>query len=83
MAAYRERINYVRPKESSTQHEYAAKDAVRQQEEDRVQQNKARKAGELATETVAEIDEILDEIDSVLEENAREFVEAFQQKGGE
>jgi len=29
------------------------------------------------------IDEILDEIDSVLEENAEEFVNSYIQKGGE
>ena len=29
------------------------------------------------------LDEILDEIDSVLEENAEEFVKAYVQKGGE
>lgn len=31
----------------------------------------------------ADIDGILDEIDSVLEENAQEFVDSFIQKGGE
>lgn len=30
-----------------------------------------------------EMDEILDEIDAVLEENAQEFVEGYIQKGGE
>jgi ubiquitin-like protein Pup len=30
-----------------------------------------------------EMDEILDEIDSVLEENAEEFVNSYVQKGGE
>ena len=29
------------------------------------------------------MDEILDEIDSVLEENAEEFVKTYVQKGGE
>jgi prokaryotic ubiquitin-like protein Pup len=33
--------------------------------------------------TVAEIDELLDEIDSVLEENAAEFVRGYVQKGGQ
>lgn len=32
---------------------------------------------------VAEIDNLLDEIDSVLEENAEEFVRSYVQKGGE
>jgi ubiquitin-like protein Pup len=31
----------------------------------------------------AEIDSILDEIDSVLEKNAQEFVDSYVQKGGE
>ncbi len=31
----------------------------------------------------AEIDDILDEIDEVLEENAEEFVRGYVQKGGE
>lgn len=31
----------------------------------------------------SDLDEILDEIDSVLEENAEEFVKAYVQKGGE
>ncbi len=30
-----------------------------------------------------EMDELLDEIDSVLEENAEEFVKSYVQKGGE
>ncbi len=32
---------------------------------------------------VEEIDDLLDEIDSVLEENAEEFVKNYVQKGGE
>ena len=31
----------------------------------------------------AELDELLDEIDGVLEENAEEFVKSYVQKGGE
>jgi prokaryotic ubiquitin-like protein Pup len=34
-------------------------------------------------EAVEEIDDLLDEIDSVLEENAEEFVRNYVQKGGE
>lgn len=33
--------------------------------------------------SVAEIDDLLDEIDSVLESNAEEFVRGFVQKGGQ
>lgn len=35
------------------------------------------------TAGVAQIDALLDEIDSVLEENAEEFVKNYVQKGGE
>ena len=40
---------------------------------------------EIAEESVnvEEIDDLLDEIDSVLEENAEEFVKNYVQKGGE
>ena len=34
-------------------------------------------------ELKAEMDDILDEIDSVLEENAEEFVKSYVQRGGE
>lgn len=33
--------------------------------------------------TTEDVDELLDEIDSVLETNAEEFVRSFVQKGGE
>ena len=36
-----------------------------------------------ATELERELDELLDEVDAVLEENAEEFVKAYIQKGGE
>jgi ubiquitin-like protein Pup len=36
-----------------------------------------------AAELKDEMDDILDEIDSVLEENAEEFVKSYVQKGGE
>ncbi len=35
------------------------------------------------TEDSAEVDELLDEIDEVLEQNAEEFVRSYIQKGGE
>ena len=34
-------------------------------------------------ESVEELDDLLDEIDSVLEENSEEFVRNYVQKGGE
>ncbi len=39
--------------------------------------------GEQGEEIVEKIDDLLDEIDSVLEENAEEFVKNYVQKGGE
>lgn len=36
-----------------------------------------------AQEAVDDTDDLLDEIDSVLEENAQEFVEQYVQKGGQ
>lgn len=40
-------------------------------------------AAERTTALDADIDSVLDEIDSVLESNAEEFVRGFVQKGGE
>jgi ubiquitin-like protein Pup len=40
-------------------------------------------AGERGQELKEDIDDLLDEIDSVLEENAEEFVRNYVQKGGE
>ena len=36
-----------------------------------------------ASDLERELDELLDEVDAVLEENAEEFVKAYIQKGGE
>jgi ubiquitin-like protein Pup len=36
-----------------------------------------------ASETAEKLDDLLDEIDAVLEENAEEFVKNYVQKGGE
>ncbi|WP_419553262.1 ubiquitin-like protein Pup [Candidatus Poriferisodalis sp.] len=40
-------------------------------------------SAEGATELKAELDDLLDEIDDVLETNAEEFVKNYVQKGGE
>jgi len=40
-------------------------------------------APERASEIKAELDELLDEIDEVLEANAEEFVKSYVQKGGQ
>ena len=45
-----------------------------------VEQAEAASKGEKLKE---EMDDILDEIDSVLEENAEEFIKSYVQKGGE
>ncbi len=39
--------------------------------------------GSAPAELDADVDSILDEIDSVLEENAEDFVKSFVQKGGQ
>lgn len=41
------------------------------------------RTGAKAEELKGEMDEMLDEIDSVLEENAEEFIKSYVQKGGE
>jgi ubiquitin-like protein Pup len=43
----------------------------------------ATEAEATKTKETAEIDELLDEIDEVLEANAEEFVRSYIQKGGE
>ena len=40
-------------------------------------------ASEATEADLSEVDDLLDEIDSVLEENAEEFVKNYVQKGGE
>ena len=40
-------------------------------------------SGESGTKIKAELDELLDEIDDVLETNAEDFVKSFIQKGGQ
>ncbi|HSX48375.1 MAG TPA: ubiquitin-like protein Pup [Candidatus Nanoarchaeia archaeon] len=39
--------------------------------------------GSTATKVKEDLDDLLDEIDEVLEENAEEFVRAYVQKGGQ
>lgn len=43
----------------------------------------AAPGGAAVSESVADIDSVLDEIDGVLEANAEEFVKGFVQKGGQ
>ena len=42
-----------------------------------------RTPSKVAENAAAEMDDLLDEIDAVLEENAQAFTEGFIQKGGE
>lgn len=49
--------------------------------EEEVEEVPAR--NERGEELKAELDDLLDEIDEVLEENAEEFVRSYVQKGGE
>ncbi len=55
--------------------------ARRENEEEVVEDAPA--ASERGTELKADIDDILDEIDEVLETNAEEFVKNYVQKGGQ
>ena len=41
------------------------------------------RGGRAAAEITEDVDDLLDEIDSVLEENAEEFVRGYVQKGGQ
>lgn len=60
--------------------EQKQKPVPRQRETEEVAAGAPSKQGEKIRE---ELDELLDEIDSVLEENAEEFVRNYVQKGGE
>jgi prokaryotic ubiquitin-like protein Pup len=51
-------------------------------EESAAEAGQAQKTSK-AAELKEEMDDLLDEIDSVLEENAEEFVKSYVQKGGE
>ena len=58
-------------------------EATKMSEEDAVRQAKNVGKTALSDEYNKELDDLLDEIDSVLEENAEEFVRNYTQKGGE
>ena len=60
--------------------EQKKKPAPKEREEEVVEEAAARTSGRGAQE---ELDDLLDEIDSVLEANAEEFVRSYVQKGGE
>lgn len=50
---------------------------------DEVVETEAPAVSETGEKLKAELDDLLDEIDEVLEENAEEFVKNYVQKGGE
>ena len=62
-------------------------------ERERIQKQRSERAAETSSEVTvdatkgdqlkADLDDLLDEIDEVLEENAEEFVRNYVQKGGE
>jgi ubiquitin-like protein Pup len=54
---------------------------ARKQEE--VEEETAPAASKQGEKLKAELDDLLDEIDEVLEDNAEEFVRSYIQKGGE
>ncbi len=56
---------------------------ARRSSEEAVVEADAIEVDDAARETVEITDELLDEIDSVLEENAEEMVNKYVQKGGE
>jgi prokaryotic ubiquitin-like protein Pup len=54
-----------------------------QRREDAGQETEQSEAGAKGQGLKDEMDEIIDEIDSVLEQNAEEFVKSYVQKGGQ
>lgn len=54
-----------------------------QRTEDEVVESTAPASSEKSDKLKAELDDLLDEIDEVLEDNAEEFVRNYVQKGGQ
>ena len=63
-----------------TEQERKQRKVDRSEEDSEVAATEDSRVGEALT---GKIDDLLDEIDSVLEENAEEFVKNYVQKGGE
>ena len=58
--------------------------SARRPEREEIEDEAPRAQSEGAASTLdSDVDAILDEIDSVLEENAEDFVKSFVQKGGQ
>ncbi|MEM9134365.1 MAG: ubiquitin-like protein Pup [Actinomycetota bacterium] len=62
--------------------EQVRKDAPRRQEQEEVAEE-APASSEQGEALKAELDDLLDEIDEVLETNAEDFVKSYIQKGGQ
>ena len=63
--------------------ELKRKPATAPREDQTVEETDAPAASPQGEKLKAELDDLLDEIDEVLEENAEEFVRNYVQKGGE
>jgi ubiquitin-like protein Pup len=55
----------------------------RQNEDEQVDESVPAEAAETGDRLKAELDDLLDEIDDVLETNAEDFVKSYVQKGGQ
>ena len=51
--------------------------------QDQAQEQELKLASHSAVQDVSEVDDLLDEIDGLLAENAEDFVTGFVQKGGQ
>ena len=63
--------------------EYSKRDTSGEETESSHNENASTDQTETNSELANELDNLLDEIDSVLETNAEEFVKSYVQKGGQ
>ena len=63
--------------------EYSKRDTSGEETESLDNENTSTNQTETNSELANELDNLLDEIDSVLETNAEEFVKSYVQKGGQ
>ena len=63
--------------------EYSKRDTSGEETESLHNENTSTNQTETNSELANELDNLLDEIDSVLETNAEEFVKSYVQKGGQ
>ena len=76
-----EQVRVHRSTEDSSDYQTTGRQADELAADDAVKQ--AKQASENGQKLTEEMDDLLDEIDGVLEENAAEFVRGYVQKGGE